>query len=94
MRRGQKSNSVDGCQYADSLRLVEWHHLTVETELVRTLSSTLRRVRRQGYTWMKLCAGTVEIAFDHQDSDVVVKTDIFRKIRRGTEDIVHEPLRG
>jgi hypothetical protein len=43
---------------------------------------------------MKLCGEAVEIAFDYEDGDIIAKAYVFRKIRRATEDVVHEPFRG
>jgi hypothetical protein len=45
-------------------------------------------------SWMKLCGGAVENTFDHDNGDVIAKADFFRKTRRATEDVVHEPFRG
>ena len=46
------------------------------------------------FLWMKSCGEAVEIAFDDENGDIIAKSYVFRKIRRVTEDVVHERFRG
>ena len=88
-----------GCQYADSgpgqMGILSGTNSQWKRPVGRTASTTLERGTTQRlFLWMKLCWGAVEIAFDHEDGDIVAEAKVFRKIRRAAEDVFHERFRG
>jgi len=100
--RGKESSAVDGMPIrrqrtrTGGINFLTGHELSSGRAPVgRTASTTLERGTTQRlFLWMKLGWGAVEIAFDHEDGDIVAEAKVFRKIRRAAEDVFHERFRG
>ena len=92
---GEKSSTVDGMPIRRQPAIAELElPYNWAEEPMWPFSIALRPYDAKVCAWMKLCGGAVKIAFDHKDSDIIAKARVFRKVRRGTEDIVHELLSG
>jgi hypothetical protein len=44
-------------------------------------------------SWMKLCTGAVELAFNHDNGDVITETDVSAEVCRAVKDIDDEFFR-
>jgi hypothetical protein len=92
---GRHANTPTACHLAeiDSLMSEELSKGRTNMEWTSSTRSGFR-YDAKACSWMKLCGGAVKIAFDHQDGDIIAKTNFFRKICRAAEDVVHERFRG
>jgi hypothetical protein len=100
MRRSEESSTMDGMPIRRQRVFLDGNQQVQQRSRGRT------NVDRNCWTlldpagpksllsWMKLCEGSVEIALDHEDGDIIAKANVFRKIRRAAEDVVHERFRG
>ena len=79
----------------DGMNFLIGHELTVEETCgPDRFDHAGRGTTQRLFLWMKLCRGAVEIAFHHEDGDIVAEAKVFRKIRRAAEDVFHERFRG
>ena len=96
MTKGEESSLLDGCQHADSVSSEpEIGHTAREERMWR--SSSNYNTTKTFLWWMELSAhgrGPVEVAFNNDNSDVIMETYVAAEVCRAVKDFGCEFLRG
>jgi hypothetical protein len=96
----EESSELHGCQHVDrvSFRMEIDFPGEGERNWTGRVCATPGPAGPKAFLWWNelrtRSRGAVEIAFDHENGDIIIETNLAAKICRAAEDIGHELLRG